>query len=113
MTQALANLPALEVPPAELLLAVIVGYILLIGPVSYLVLRRLDRRELAWITAPLLVVVFSACSYGIGTSLKGSQIIVNQISVVRSVSDGSAANVTTWAGIFSPGARDVRPQRGR
>ena len=102
MTQALANLPALEVPPAELLLAVIVGYILLIGPVSYLVLRRLDRRELAWITAPLLVVVFSACSYGIGTSLKGSQIIVNQISVVRSVSDGSAANVTTWAGIFSP-----------
>jgi hypothetical protein len=102
MTQALANLPALEVPPAELLLAVIVGYILLIGPVSYLVLRRLDRRELAWITAPLLVVVFSACSYGIGTSLKGSQIIVNQISVVRSVSDGAAANVTTWAGIFSP-----------
>ena len=102
MTQALANLPALEVPPAELLLAVIVGYILLIGPVSYLVLRRLDRRELAWVTAPLLVVVFSACSYGIGTSLKGSQIIVNQISVVRSVSEGSAANVTTWAGIFSP-----------
>ncbi len=102
MTQALANLPALEVPPAELLLAVIVGYILLIGPVSYLVLRRFDRRELAWITAPLLVVLFSACSYGIGTSLKGSQIIVNQISVVRSVSDGSAANVTTWAGIFSP-----------
>jgi hypothetical protein len=102
MTQALANLPALEVPPAELLLAVIIGYILLIGPVSYVVLRRLDRRELAWISAPLLVVIFSACSYGIGTSLKGSQIIVNQISVVRSVSDGSAANVTTWAGIFSP-----------
>ena len=102
MAQALNTLPALEVPPAELLLAVIVGYILLIGPVSYLVLRRLDRRELAWITAPLLVLVFSACSYGIGMSLKGSDLIVNQIAVVRSSTAGTTASVETYAGVFSP-----------
>jgi hypothetical protein len=102
MTQALASLPALEVPPAELLLAVIVGYILLIGPLSYLVLRRLDRRELAWVVAPVLVIVFSAASYGIGSSMKGSQIIVNQIAVVRSSTDGTAASVSTYAGVFSP-----------
>ncbi len=102
MTQALANLPALEVPPAELLLLIIAAYVLLIGPVSYFVLRRLDRRELAWVTAPALVILFSAGSYGIGTSLKGSQIIVNQISIIRSTVGGQAADVTTWAGIFSP-----------
>ncbi|MGZ8562647.1 MAG: hypothetical protein ACXWWU_03410 [Candidatus Limnocylindria bacterium] len=102
MTQALANLPSLTVPPAELLLAVIVAYILLIGPLSYLVLRRLDRRELAWIVAPILVIVFSGVSYGIGASMKGSQIIVNQIAVVRSSTDGTAASVSTYAGIFSP-----------
>ena len=107
MQQALNTLPALEVPPAELLLAVIVGYILLIGPVSYLVLRRLDRRELAWITAPLLVLVFSACSYGIGMSMKGSDLIVNQIAVVRSSTGGSAASVETYAGVFSPGRTTV------
>jgi hypothetical protein len=102
MTQALSNLPALEVPPAELLLAVIVGYILLIGPISYIVLRRLDRRELAWITAPLLVLVFSAGSYGIGASMKGSDIIVNEIAVARSTTGGTAASVSSFAGIFSP-----------
>jgi hypothetical protein len=102
MAQALANLPALAVPPAELLLGLIVAYILLIGPVSYLVLRRFDRRDLAWVTAPLLVLVFSACSYGIGTSLKGSQIIVNEITVLRTVTDGTVASASTWAGIFSP-----------
>jgi hypothetical protein len=102
MTQALSNLPALDVPPAELLLAVIVGYILLIGPISYLVLRRVDRRELAWVTAPLLVVLFSACSYGIGSSMKGSQIIVNEISLVRTTIGGAAASVQTYAGVFSP-----------
>lgn len=102
MTQALANLPSLSVPPAELLLGVIVAYILLIGPLSYFVLRRLDRRDLAWVVAPILVIVFSGISYGIGASMKGSQIIVNQIAVVRSSTDGTAASVSTYAGIFSP-----------
>jgi hypothetical protein len=102
MLQALSNLPSLEVPPAELLLAVLVGYILLIGPVSYLVLRRLDRRELAWITAPLLVAVFSAGTYGLGSSMKGSDIIVNEIDIIRSTTGGTAASVSSFAGVFSP-----------
>jgi len=101
MTGALGTLPTLQVPPAELLLAVIVGYILLIGPVSYFVLRRVDRRELAWVTAPILILLFSACSYGIGRTLKGSDVVVNQVSVVRTSPTG-AALTETYAGIFSP-----------
>ena len=102
MATALANLPSLEVPPAELLLIVIVAYILLIGPISYVALRRIDRRELAWVTAPLLVVVFTACSFGIGSSMKGSEVIVNQISLIRSSGAGGAATVESYAGVFSP-----------
>jgi len=105
MGSALGNLPSLEVPPAELLLVVIVAYILLIGPISYVVLRRMDRRELAWVTAPLLVVLFTACSFGIGNSLKGSEVIINQISLIRSSGAGgagAAATVESYAGIFSP-----------
>jgi hypothetical protein len=102
MGNALGNLPSLEVPPAELLLVVIVGYILLIGPISYLVLRRLDRRELAWVTAPLLVVLFSACSFGIGTTLKGGAVIINQISLIRANGAGGSATVESYAGVFSP-----------
>ena len=102
MGTALSNLPSLEVPPAELLLVVIVAYILLIGPISYVVLRRMDRRELAWVTAPVLVVIFTACSFGIGNSMKGSEVIVNQISLIRSSGAGGAATIESYAGIFSP-----------
>jgi len=102
MSTALGNLPSLEVPPAELLLVVIVAYILLIGPISYIVLRRMDRRELAWISAPILVVLFTACSFGIGNSLKGSEVIVNQIALIRSSGAGGAATVESYAGVFSP-----------
>jgi hypothetical protein len=100
--QALSNIPALEVPPAELLILVIVGYILLIGPISYLVLRRRDRRDLAWVTAPLLVLVFSAGTYGIGWTLKGSQVIVNEVDIVRAAAGGGTASVQSYAGVFSP-----------
>lgn len=101
MTSALSSLPSLQLPPAEMLLAVILGYILLIGPVSYVVLRRMDRREMAWITAPILIVIFSATSFGIGRSIKGSDVIVNQVSVVRT-SETGAALAETYFGIFSP-----------
>ncbi|MBA3587102.1 MAG: hypothetical protein H0W41_05625, partial [Chloroflexi bacterium] len=102
MGSALGNLPSLEVPPAELLLVVIVAYILLIGPISYIILRRMDRRELAWVTAPLLVIIFTACSFGIGNSMKGSEVIVNQISLIRSSGAGTSATVESYAGVFSP-----------
>lgn len=102
MSGALSTIPALDVPPAELLLVVIVAYILLIGPVSYFVLRRIDRRELAWVTAPLLVVIFSACSYGIGRTMKGGDVLVNEISVIRTAAEGGSATVDTYAGIVSP-----------
>jgi len=101
MTSALSTLPSLKLPPAEVLLAVIVGYILLIGPVSYVVLRRMDRREMAWVTAPILIVIFSATSFGIGRSIKGSDVIVNQVSMVRTSGTG-AALAETYFGIFSP-----------
>ena len=109
MAQALNTLPSLDVPPAELLLALIVAYILLIGPISYLVLRRIDRRELAWVTAPLLVIVFTASSYGIGVALKGTDVIVNQIAILRSTSGGTLAGVEAYAGVYSPtrGTYDV------
>lgn len=109
MAQALNTLPSLDVPPAELLLALIVAYILLIGPISYLVLRRIDRRELAWVTAPVLVVAFTASSYGIGVALKGTDVIVNQIALLRSTSGGTLASVEAYAGVYSPtrGTYDV------
>ena len=101
MRNALSTLPTLTVPSAELLIGVIVAYILLIGPISYVALRRWDRRELAWVTAPILIVTFSACSFGIGRTIKGTDIVVNQVAIVRTTSAGTAM-VETFAGVFSP-----------
>jgi hypothetical protein len=103
---ALQNLPSIDLPPVEQLLVLLAAYIALIGPINYVVLRRLDRREWAWVTIPALVVVFAAGSYGLGATLKGSDVIVNQIAVVRAAPDTGVGIGQVYVGIYSPSRRN-------
>jgi len=73
-----------------------------VGPLNYYVLRRLGRRELAWFTIPLLVILFSTSSYLVGFQLKGNETIVNQMSIVYGQADGKKARVQTLIGLYSP-----------
>ena len=110
---ALQNLPAIDLPPIEQLFVLLLAYIALIGPVNYLILRKLDKREWAWITIPALVVVFAGASYGMGASLKGSDVIVNQIAVVRAAQGSDRGIGQAYIGIYSPSRRIVRGQHPR
>ena len=107
---ALQNLPSVDLPPIEQLFVLLLAYIALIGPVNYLILRRLDKREWAWVTIPALVVVFAVGSYGLGATLKGSDVIVNQITVVRAAQGTGRGIGQAYVGIYSPSRRsfDVR-----
>jgi hypothetical protein len=111
---ALYNLPAVALPPIEQLFVLLLAYIALIGPANYLVLRRLDRREWAWLTMPALVIVFAVGSYGMGAALKGSDVIINQVAIVRAAPDSTSGLGQVYIGVFSPSRRtfDVRVPGG-
>jgi hypothetical protein len=102
LVQAVYQLPALALPPTSGLLVIIAAYILIIGPINYLVLRRLDRRELAWITMPVLVLAFSAASFGYGAFLRGTDVVINEVAIVRGAPDATEATAQVYFGIFSP-----------
>lgn len=102
MISAAGQLPLLALPPVSGLIALLGGYILLIGPVNYLVLRRLDRREWAWVTMPALIVAFAVASYGIGSFLRGSDLIVNEVAVVRGAPGTTDGFAQSYLGVFSP-----------
>ncbi len=99
---AVTNLPSLALPPIGSLLVLLLGYIVLVGPVNYVVLRRLDRREWAWVTVPVLIVVFTAGSLGIATLLRGSDVIVNEVAIVHGAPGTDQALAQSYLGIFSP-----------
>jgi hypothetical protein len=102
IVSAVMNLANLALPPIGGLLVLLFGYVVLVGPVNYLVLRRIDRREWAWITVPVLIVVFTVGSFGIGGLLRGSDVIVNEVGIVSGAPGVTSATIRSYLGIFSP-----------
>lgn len=77
-------------------------YIALIGPLNYLILNRLNRRELAWLTIPLFIILFSALSWVIGANLRGNEVTISQTALVQSWPDAENAQVEAMIGLLSP-----------
>jgi hypothetical protein len=102
IVSAVMNLPSLALPPIGGLIVLLFGYIVLVGPVNYLVLKRLDRREWAWITVPALIAVFAVGSFAIGGLLRGQDVIVHEVGIVRGAPGSTAATIQSYLGVFSP-----------
>jgi hypothetical protein len=100
--QAVASVPGVSLPSVLQLCGFLAAYVVLIGPVNYLVLTRLKRRELAWLTIPALVVLFSATAYVTGFQLRGSRAILHRLAVIQSWSGSDVAEVDALLGIWSP-----------
>ncbi|MBN1201831.1 MAG: hypothetical protein JXJ20_08250 [Anaerolineae bacterium] len=89
-------------------------YIVLVGPINYLLLKRLNRREMAWFTIPLLILVFSVLAYKVGFNLRGNVTTINRLTVVRAWADSDQAEVNSLIGVQSPrrSTYDVAVERG-
>jgi hypothetical protein len=101
----LTSLPALEFPPMGLLMGLVATYIILVGPVTFLVLRRLDRQALGWVLVPALTLLFAALTYGLGYAQRGGDVVLNQVALIEPAEHG-LARVRSFVGIFSPERRD-------
>ena len=99
---AVSSLPSLALPSVLQLVFYLLLYIIVIGPVNYLVLKRRNRRELAWATIPALVVLFSGIAYLTGFQLKGNEAIVNQMSVAIGAVNSDNLQVQSILGLYSP-----------
>lgn len=100
--QAVASVPGVSLPSVLQLCGFLGVYVLLVGPVNYIVLSRLKRRELAWITIPALILLFSAMAYITGFQLRGSRAIVHRLAVVQSWEGSDVATVDGLIGVWSP-----------
>ncbi len=101
-SQSVLRAPGLRAPGFGAIGAFLLAYLVLLVPVNYAVLKRLDRRELTWLTVPVLVFLFSASAYGFGYRLKGGQIRVNTASLIEMATGDGRAGVLSSVGIFSP-----------
>ena len=100
--QALGAISELGLPSILYITCLMGTYVLIIGPINYFVLRRMKRRELAWVTIPVLVIIFSFLAYGSGLFYRGTTPILNRL-VVAQASDGlDQTHTQALVGIYSP-----------
>jgi hypothetical protein len=96
------RLPALNLPSTGVVLAFLLLYVLVIGPINYLVLRQMRRLEWAWLSIPLVVLVFSCGLYAVGVGLRGGQSQLSQAAIVQGAEGQPRAFATGFVGLFSP-----------
>ncbi len=102
MALALQNLPVLALPSINILTTLLIAYIVLVGPINFLVLRRLRKLDWGWLTIPALTLLFAIGAFGVSNQLRGSDLILNQVSVVDFSTEGAARKMETVIGLYSP-----------
>jgi len=101
-TQAVSSIPGLRLPSIWQLLLFLFAYTLIIGPINFLVLRRLRRPELAWVTIPALVLLFVAITFFTGFRTRGGAAVLNEMTVAYGSIDAERVRTQSVVGLYSP-----------
>jgi hypothetical protein len=96
LLEALATSPQLRTPPVSFIAWFLALYVFFLVPVNYVVLRYMDRRELAWVTIPVIVIAFSLMSYAAALRIKGTAILTRQVNLVQGAASVNG-NGSKWA----------------
>lgn len=107
LTSTLSYLPALDLPSAGPLLALLLVYFVVIGPAVYVLLRRLNLQNWGWLIIPAITLVFSAVTFGLGFAFRASDTVLNQITVVEPLASGNA-RVRTLVGMYGANRTSYR-----
>lgn len=83
-------LAPLRIPSLPIFAIVFGLYILLVGPVSFLVLRRMRRAHAAWFVLPLVSAVTTVSIYTFGALQRPNGLLVDGVGVVDLTGNGSA-----------------------
>jgi hypothetical protein len=100
--EAASLVAGLRLPSAGWLVVFLGAYVLSVGPLNFWLLRRSGRRELAWVTIPILVILFSVLTFVVGRGLRGDRPVLNRLAVVQAWPGTSQAQVDGLLGVFSP-----------
>ncbi|MDB1956374.1 hypothetical protein PMY38_04050 [Clostridium tertium] len=82
------SIPINEIVGTKSLIVVFGLYALIIGVVLYIVLKKLNKRDLTWISIPAISIVFALVIYFMGSSTRVNDVILNQNNIVSVDKDG-------------------------
>lgn len=104
LQQAVQFFPRLEAPPVMLLMLLFAIYVLLIAPILYLILKRVDKREWSWWIIPATAVLTTVIVIYVGAMNK-TENYVHSVDVVQQ--SGDTTIVSGIGSIFLASNKDI------
>lgn len=105
---------ALRLPDVLQLVLFLGLYIIVIGPLNYLVLRVIRRSNLAWVTIPAIILITSVIAYAVGSTLRGTLPTMSRMSLVQQWPESPRARLDGVTGLLAPrrGLYSVEAEEG-
>lgn len=98
--------PNVDRPSTWAVMGLIALYVLLIGPLDWLIVHRLLRRpRLTWITFPLLILLAASVAWWFGDARNSQPFSMNQYDVIDIDGGLEELRGRTWASVYSPESR--------
>ncbi|MEE2947302.1 MAG: hypothetical protein VX392_03195 [Verrucomicrobiota bacterium] len=95
--------------PVIWLLLLLGAYLVIIGPVDRIWLKRINKQMLTWLTFPAYVAIFSLLIYFIGYKLRAGQLELNELHIVDLLpGQQEIMRGRSYASIYSPVNEDYR-----
>lgn len=101
INSALNNIPELPLPKYGTIIIIFIIYIIIVAPLSYIVLKKKDKRELMWGIVPVFSIIFALIVYFVGFGSRIKEPLLNTVSVIR-LNENGAYDIKYYAGIFTP-----------
>ncbi len=95
------EVPSDKKPPFIWMFATLGIYILIAGPVLYIILKQMDKRDWAWVCIPALSILFLGGMYVLGFKTRYHSAVLNTVSLVQVAPGGNEAAVSSTIGVFN------------
>jgi hypothetical protein len=93
---------SVQQPTPWLLFLIALVYIGIIGPVTYLILKRRNQLDAAWVTIPVTAVVYTIIIIGSVYVSRGTTPQVYGLRIVQQAADSPDGYATTTSGVYAP-----------
>lgn len=96
------NIDALNLPHPIVIFLFVVIYIAIIGPLTYLILKRRYTLDWAWASIPITAIVVTLMLAVTGFVLRGGSTIIYTLSIVQQQAQATHALVSAGSAIYTP-----------
>ncbi|VYU30196.1 hypothetical protein [Clostridium tertium] len=105
-----SNIPINNIVGTTPLLVVLAIYAIVIGIALYIILKKLNKRDLTWIMVPTISIVFAVVIYFMGSSTRVNDIVLNQNSIIK-VDKNGKGTAKGYLGIGTKYKDDVKIEK--